>query len=276
MLVDIRRLPLGRLAATVPRYVESLVVDGRPVLVSTAVPGVPMSIGYHHWTHTARRAAVARDFGAAFDWLGAFQGSTTRGSSAADWPDQVLEAVRGRWDGHPALDRAVDPPGGGAATTWPPARSPRPPCTATSGTATCSSTGGVVSGVVDWENAAPQGSPLRDVARFVLSYSLYLDRHTRPGRRVLGPPPADRASGFAPGIVYGPARGRLVPRPGAARPGRPRSSSWGSPRRSGTTSRSPASARWRRRPTPTSSAPATSSCSASLRVHARRHRRPRR
>ena len=45
---------------------------------------------------------------------------------------------------------------------------------------------GVVSGVVDWEHAAAQGSPLRDAVRFVLSYSLYLDRHTRPGRRVLG------------------------------------------------------------------------------------------
>ena len=136
MLVDIRRLPLGRLAASVPRYVESLVVDGRPVLVSTAVPGVPMSIGYHHWAHTARRAAVARDFGAAFDWLGAFQGSTTRGSSPADWPGQVLEAVRGRWDGHPALDRAVTRLEA-ARDGSPPARSRRPPCTATSGSATC-------------------------------------------------------------------------------------------------------------------------------------------
>jgi hypothetical protein len=201
MLVDIRRLPLGRLAASVPRYVESLVVDGRPVLVSTAVPGVPMSIGYHHWTHTARRAAVARDFGAAFDWLGAFQGSTTRGSSAADWPDQVLEAVRGRWDGHPALDRAV--------TRLEAARDDL----AASPVATTAVhgdfwygnllvEGGVVSGVVDWENAAPQGSPLRDVARFVLSYSLYLDRHARQGRRVLGHRRLTR-SGFAPGIVYG-------------------------------------------------------------------------
>jgi hypothetical protein len=200
MLIDMRRLSLGRLSATVPRYVESLVVDGRPVLVSTAVPGVPMSVGYHHWAHTARPRTVTRDFTAAFDWLETFQTSTTRGRSAADWPTQVLEAVSGHWDGHPALARAVDRletardnlAGSPVATT------------AVHGDFWYGNLlvdGGTVSGVVDWENATPQGSPLRDVARFVLSYSLYLDRHTRQGHRVLGHRRLTR-DGFAPGIVY--------------------------------------------------------------------------
>ena len=30
------------------------------------------------------------------------------------------------------------------------------------------------------------GDPVRDLARFALSYALYLDRHTRPGRAVAG------------------------------------------------------------------------------------------
>ena len=67
-----------------------------------------MGVAYHQWAHTARHCAVTRDFDAAFDWLATFQASTTRGRSAADWPTQVLEAVRGHWDGHPALARALE------------------------------------------------------------------------------------------------------------------------------------------------------------------------
>jgi aminoglycoside phosphotransferase (APT) family kinase protein len=43
-----------------------------------------------------------------------------------------------------------------------------------------------VVGVVDWESGALVGEPLRDVARFAVSYALYLDRHVRPGHRVPG------------------------------------------------------------------------------------------
>ena len=201
MLVQVRRLGLGPLAATVPRYVESLDVEGRPVLVSTAVPGTPMSVGYHSWSHTAHPATVRRDFDAAFAWLEAFQASTDRAGAGADWPGQVLDAVRGRWDGHAALPSAAlrleaardHLRDAGCATTavhgdfW-------------FGNLLLDETG-AVSGVVDWENAAEHGSPLRDTARFVLSYALYLDRHTRPGHRVLGHRGL-RRTGFAPGIEY--------------------------------------------------------------------------
>ena len=61
---------------------------------------------------------------------------------------------------------------------------------------------GRVSGVVDWEAGALAGEPLRDVVRFVLSYALYLDRHTRagrPGRRAIrGCGPAGSAPASAP------------------------------------------------------------------------------
>jgi hypothetical protein len=58
-----------------------------------------------------------------------------------------------------------------------------------------------VVGVVDWEMGASEGCPLRDLARFALSYSLYLDRHTRPGRPVRGHRGLTR-DGIAPGIRY--------------------------------------------------------------------------
>ncbi|MDX6302707.1 MAG: hypothetical protein QOF53_3921 [Nocardioidaceae bacterium] len=200
MLVEVRRLGLGRLTPTVPRYVESLTIEGRPVLIATAVPGSPMSIGYHRWPHTARPSAVRGDFGAAFTWLAGLQTSTARGDARVDWPAQVLEAVRGRWDGHPALaDAVVRLEAAGDSLSG-----SRCPDTAVHGDFWFGNLllqGGSVSGVVDWENASPRGCPLRDVARFVLSYALYLDRHTRPGHRVLGHPGL-RRGGFGAGIGY--------------------------------------------------------------------------
>jgi Phosphotransferase enzyme family len=200
MLVEVRRLGLGRLAPTVPRYVESLAIEGRPVLIATAVPGTPMSIGYHRWPHTARPSAVRGDFRAALTWLSGFQTSTARGDAPVDWPAQVLDALRGRWDGHPALAGAVtrlEAAGDSLSAS-------RCPGTAVHGDFWFGNLlvqDGSVSGVVDWENASPLGCPLRDLARFVLSYALYLDRHTRPGHRVLGHAGL-RRGGFGAGIGY--------------------------------------------------------------------------
>ena len=201
MLVEIRRTGLGTLGSTVPRYVESLTVDGRPVLVSTAVPGTPMSVRYHTWSHTARPSAVRADFDVALGWLEAFQATTQRQDAPLDWAGEVLDAVRGRWDGHrdlPAalarLESAADHLQGALC-----------PVSAVHGDFWFGNVlldeHGAVSGVVDWENAACRGTPLRDVARFVLSYALYLDRHTRAGRCVMGHPHLSRI-GFAPGIGY--------------------------------------------------------------------------
>ena len=44
--------------------------EGRSALVSTALLGTPMTVGYHGWHHTARRRHVRRDFAAAGVWLG--------------------------------------------------------------------------------------------------------------------------------------------------------------------------------------------------------------
>jgi aminoglycoside phosphotransferase (APT) family kinase protein len=60
---------------------------------------------------------------------------------------------------------------------------------------------GHVTGVVDWEAGAVRGDPVRDLARFVLAYALYLDRHTPPGRRVRGHPGL-RAGHWGAGVAY--------------------------------------------------------------------------
>ncbi len=200
MLVEIRRLGLGPLDPTVPRYVESLDIEGRPVLVSTAVPGTSMGIGYHRWAHTARPTAVAADLDAAFGWLRAFQARTAHAAGPTEWPTQVLDTLRGRWDGHPSLPAAVARLEL-AADHLAAEPSPRTAVHGDYWFGNLLVDRHTVTGVVDWEAASPLGSPLRDPVRFLLSYSLYLDRHTRPGHRVLGHTGL-RRTGFAPGVRY--------------------------------------------------------------------------
>lgn len=199
-LVEIERLGLGPLSPTVPKYVVSLDLEGRLVLVSTAVVGSPMSIAYHRWPHTARESEVTADFAAAFSWLESFQTATTQEPSPPTWSTLVLSAVRERLHGHPGFDVAVARLESAAERLDDCVM----PSTAVHGDFWF---GNImvhrhsVSGVVDWEAGSPTGSPLRDAVRFALSYSLYLDRHTRAGHRVFGHPGL-RRNGFAPGIAY--------------------------------------------------------------------------
>jgi Phosphotransferase enzyme family len=190
MLVYLRRCHLGPIARIVPRYVEMLHLGDRPVLVSTAMTGTPMSAAYHGWMHTARPRAVAADLALAADWLRRFQSATATGAAPLTWAAEVADAVAGRWDGHPALPAALER----LTASDECMREVRVRRTAVHGDFWFGNvlvTGPDVTGVVDWEAGAPEGWPLRDLVRFALSYSLYLDRHTRL-----------RRNGFAPGIGY--------------------------------------------------------------------------
>lgn len=185
-LSDLADRELGAVCATVPRIVAHLEHLGRPVLVTTALPGRSMLADYHTWRHTARRACVAADFAAAGAWLSGFQHATARGTCRMEQMlDGVAETIRDRFGGQPGLDGDVAgiadlrrrlaglsvPAGFVHGDFWP---------------GNLLIAGGGVSGVVDWEMARPDGPATRDLARFVIAYSLYLDRHARPGRRVRG------------------------------------------------------------------------------------------
>ena len=200
MLVELRRMGLGALTDTVPRYVGSLHVDGRPVLVSTALTGRPMSIAYHRWLHTARPRLVREDLGLALRWLRELWHASARGDAALTWAGDTAGTLCGRWDGHPLLDAAltrlelVDSRLSGLSCSR----------TAVHGDFWFGNVlvdQGLVTGVVDWEAGSTTDWPLRDLARFALSYSLYLDRHTRPRAAVLGHPGL-RRDGTAPGVAY--------------------------------------------------------------------------
>lgn len=195
------RVP-GPVNATIPKLVATVDHLGRPALVMTALPGQSMLAAYHSWRHTARRAAVAADFAAAGDWLAALHGAVgeTGQVSVAQMLDGVADVLGRRFDGQPGIDADL----AALAALRGRLDGQRTPQSVVHGdfwVGNLLTEGGRVLGVIDWEHAAPVGSPVRDLARFATSYSLYLDRHTRPGRRVAGHPGL-RAGRWGAGVEY--------------------------------------------------------------------------
>jgi hypothetical protein len=190
---------LGGLAATLPVVVGYVDADGLTAMVTTGLAGVPMQVGYHGWRHTARRSRVAADFAAAGSWLAALHAATADGSEPVDLAGSSLSRIEDRFPGHPALG-CVRTGLSGADERLAAARTPRTVVHGDFWAGNLLLRDGRVSGVVDWEAGELVGEPLRDVARFALSYALYLDRHTRPGRQVPGHPGL-LAEGFGAGVV---------------------------------------------------------------------------
>jgi len=200
MLVELRRMPLGQLGRTVPRYVRTASVGDRPALVATALPGTPMSIGYRSWHHTARPTPVRRDFQLAGAWLRELQDVSARRHESAGWTAEVIDALGGRWDGHPLLDPAL------ARLAAPREHLGGRPVVDTVvhgdfwvGNILVGEGG--ITGVVGWKSGKVAGCPLSDLTRFALGYCFDLDRTARPGARVPGHPGLRRV-GFAPGIRF--------------------------------------------------------------------------
>jgi aminoglycoside phosphotransferase (APT) family kinase protein len=200
VLHRLRSHALAELGATIPRVIEVVQFGRRPAAVMSAVDGVPMSTSYMRGRHTARPARVAADFAAVGRWLQWFQAITASGRSVpldmdagvrtrlrSRFPDEPLDAalaalaeIHGRLHQQTVCETAVH------GDLW-------------MGNILMSN--GRVSGVVDWEAAATRGQPVRDLARFALIYALYLDRRTRPGRRVSGHAGL-RASSWGAGVRY--------------------------------------------------------------------------
>lgn len=192
---------------TIPKLVATVEHRGRPVLVMTALPGQSMLAAYHSWRHTARREAVAADFAAAGDWLAGFQDTGTQGTGGgagqatlARMLDGVADVIGRRFGGEPGTDADL----AALAALRERLEDHRTPQSVVHGdfwAGNLHTDRGRMLGVIDWEHASLSGSPVRDLARFATSYSLYLDRHTRAGRRVAGHPGlhADR---WGAGVEY--------------------------------------------------------------------------
>jgi aminoglycoside phosphotransferase (APT) family kinase protein len=195
------RVP-GPVSSTIPKLVATVDHLGRPALVMTALPGQSMLAAYHSWRHTARPAAVAADFAAAGDWLTALHGAVgdVAQVSVAQMLDGVADVLGRRFAGQPGIDADL----ACLAALRGRLDGQRTPQSVVHGdfwAGNLLTERGRVLGVIDWEHASPVGSPVRDLARFATSYSLYLDRHTRQGRRVSGHPGL-RADRWGAGVEY--------------------------------------------------------------------------
>jgi aminoglycoside phosphotransferase (APT) family kinase protein len=194
--------PLGPISTTIPKVVASVEHLGRPVLVMTALPGQSMLAAYHSWRHTARRTTVAADFAAAGNWLAGLHAAAagTGYVGLAQMLDGVAASIGRRFATHPGTDAdlaELDRLHGRLAGY-------QTPCSIVHGDfwpGNLLTASGRVLGVIDWENARLTGTPARDLTRFVTAYSLYLDRHTRPGHRVTGHPGL-RAGRWGAGVEY--------------------------------------------------------------------------
>lgn len=178
------RLPEAILGS-IPRFEDLGEVRGRSALVTTALPGAPMTMRYHAWRHTATPAAVRADFQAAEAWLARFQNASAGPSEPCDMDGGGTEVLRRRFAGDSQLDELL----ARLSAIHSRLRTSSTPRTAVHGDFWFGNlllVGTEISGVIDWEAGGASGEPVRDLVRFALTYALYLDRHSRPGQRVAG------------------------------------------------------------------------------------------
>jgi len=200
VLHGLRRLHPWRVMQSLPRVVAVVDFAGRPAMVTTAVQGMPIAASCLRWRHTASRDRVATDFAAAAAWLAELQAETAGGTAPLDLDGGVSARLQERFGGDESIDRDLERLGeihqrlaanvirrsAVHGDFWP-------------GNVLLSA--GHVTGVVDWEAGSLSGEPVRDLVRFALMYALYLDRRTRPGRRVKGHRQL-RANAWGAGVGY--------------------------------------------------------------------------
>lgn len=198
-LLESLRSRFGQLTG-LPRVLPSVDFRGRKAMVVSGLQGTPMFTSYHRRRHTTRSETVAADFSAVQEWLESFQRQTL-GSRV---PVSILSGIHERLEERFRDDQLLAPSVAILAELVARFDHHSVPQTAVHGDLWC---GNVliadrrVSGVVDWELGACQGDPLRDLVRFAITYALYLDRHTRPGKSV--PRHSGlRAGGWGAGVLY--------------------------------------------------------------------------
>jgi Phosphotransferase enzyme family len=185
MLEALHSLQSSVIRSTAPMPVETVTAAGLEAMVLTLLPGTPLTTLYHRWGHTRSPRRVARDLGAVADWLTRLHRETSDGDAWVDMDGGVLLRLTQRFADEPVLATAVTRVERACATL----NRHRSPRTVVHGDLWCGNVlvrNGAVTGVVDWEEAELHGEPVRDLARFALTYALYLDRHTRQGSRVAG------------------------------------------------------------------------------------------
>jgi hypothetical protein len=171
--------------STIPSLGDMRGLAGTGSLVTTALPGSPMTTRYHAWRHLGTPSAVRADFLAVDAWLAGFQSATAGARAPIDMDGGATGILQGRFGEESGLDASL----AALEAIHSRLRTTRTPRTAVHGDFWFGNVllaGEKVSGVIDWEAGAAAGEPVRDLVRFALTYALYLDRHTRAGRGVSG------------------------------------------------------------------------------------------
>lgn len=185
VLVEMKTHLPRAILASIPRLENDWDVGGRPWLVTTALEGSPMTTRYHAWRHLATTADVRDDFLMVEAWLAKFQSASAGPRAPIDMNGGGSDVLRRRFAGEPMLDDLLSR----LAAIHARLATNSTPRTAVHGDFWFGNlliAGGKISGVIDWEAGVSSGEPVRDLVRFALSYSLYLDRHSRAGHRVAG------------------------------------------------------------------------------------------
>lgn len=184
-LAEVRLLLPEPLRATLPRPVEMVEFEGRPAMVATALAGRPMTVSYLERRHTADRNKVARDLELAAAWLATIQSVTATTPAPIAVATGLDALLRRRFPEEPRHG----PPFAALAELQARLSAVTVARTVVHGDFWFGNVllqNSRLSAVVDWEAAEVSGEPVRDLARFAISYALYLDHRTRRGRHVPG------------------------------------------------------------------------------------------
>ncbi len=211
-LLEIWSARPSTVTAELPQPLALERIAGRLVLLSTAVPGTPLTIRYYAPGHVRHPDRVAADLAMAGSWLARFQEETRSGTITLG-PDAFEEWIRptfhryraeAGWSGWESglLDYLSDLARLLSGT--------RVPLVAVHGDYAPGNIlldSGRVSGVVDWELGRGAGLPFSDLFKFAASYGSYLDRACPPARgAVAGHPGWSQARdrwGAVPGWTNG-------------------------------------------------------------------------
>jgi aminoglycoside phosphotransferase (APT) family kinase protein len=199
-LLAIRQVAPRKVVDVIPRVVDAVEFEGRRATVVTAMPGIPMATSYIRRRHTATQALVAADFNAVETWLTELQSGTAGKSAPIDMDGGVAARLRERFPDDVRFDADLDQ----LAEINDRLGRNETPRTAVHGDMWFGNVllaGTQITGVVDWEASTTSGEPIRDLVRFALMYALFLDRRTRPERRVAGHPGL-RADRWGAGVEF--------------------------------------------------------------------------
>lgn len=173
------------LSRTLPRELGTVDFEGRAGLVMSPVAGAPLLTLYARRGRNADPRSVAGDFSAAARWLADLQCTTTVDRAALDMDAGIATRLEERFADDHRISRDLELL---AAINARLVRNavPRTVVHGDFWFGNLLVADGAVSGVVDWEAGEVCGEPARDLVRFALMYSMFLDRGTKVGRRVAG------------------------------------------------------------------------------------------